>query len=129
MPTLPDRLRLANDRVILRDWRDEDAPALAPVCGEWNVCAFTSVPWEWSEAEALAWIDRQRHKRAAATALLIDWGLRNLGIERVEFAILPENVGSQRVAERVGAIPLGIREKSHLAEGRWWDMTIWSVGR
>jgi RimJ/RimL family protein N-acetyltransferase len=179
MPTMPDRLRLANDRVVLRDWRDEDAPALAPVCGEWNVCAFTSVPWEWSEGEALAWIDRQRRKRAAgtvlalaiqvgdderalgnvnlvgfdedrreakvgywlapeargrglataATALLIDWGLRNLGIERVEFAILPENVASQRVAERVGAVPLGIREKSHQAEGRWWDMTIWSVGR
>jgi RimJ/RimL family protein N-acetyltransferase len=178
MPSLPDRLRLANDRVVLRDWRDEDARALAPVCGEWNVCAFTSVPWEWSEGEALAWIDRQRQKRAAggvlalaiqagddgralgnvnlagfdddrreaavgywlapeargrglasaATALLIDWGLRNLGIARVEFAILPDNVASQRVAERVGAIPIGTREKSHLAEGRWWDMTIWSVG-
>jgi RimJ/RimL family protein N-acetyltransferase len=179
MPTLPDRLRLVSDRVVLRDWRDEDASALAPVCGEWNVCAFTSVPWEWTEGEALAWIDRQRHKRAAgtvlalaiqadederalgnvnlvgfdddrreatigywltpeargrglattATSLLIGWGMRNLGIERVEFEILPENVASQHVAERVGAIPQGIREKSHLAEGRWWDMTIWSVGR
>jgi RimJ/RimL family protein N-acetyltransferase len=179
MATLPDRLRLVGDRVVLRDWRDDDAASLAPVCGEWNVCAFTSVPWEWSEAEALAWIDRQRQKRAAgtvlalaiqagdderalgnvnlagfgdagreatvgywlipeargrglataATSLLIDWGLRNLGLERVEFAIQPENIASQRVAERVGAIPRGIREKSHLAEGRWWDMTIWSVGR
>jgi RimJ/RimL family protein N-acetyltransferase len=178
MPPLPDELRLESERVVLRDWRDEDAPALAPVCGEWNVCAFTSVPLDYTEAEGLAWIERQRQKRAAgtvlalaiqapdddralgnvnlarldddgheaaigywlvpeargkglataATSLLIDWGLRNLGVERIEFAILPENRASQRVAERVGARSEGIRERSHEADGRWWDMTIWSVG-
>src|ERR1700742_2484574 len=71
MLPLPEELRLESDRVVLRDWRDEDAPALAPVCGEWDVCAFTSVPWEWSEAEALAWIERQRRKRAAGTVLAL----------------------------------------------------------
>jgi RimJ/RimL family protein N-acetyltransferase len=179
MSALPDELRLEGERVILRDWRDEDAPALTPVCGEWNVCAFTSVPWSYSEAVALSWIERQRHKRAAGTVLalaiqgrdddralgnvnlagfdgngrdaaigywlipearghglataatssLIDWGLRNLGLERIEFAILPENHASQRVAERAGATPEGIRERSHEAEGRHWDMAIWSVTR
>jgi ribosomal-protein-alanine N-acetyltransferase len=59
--------------------------------------------------------------------MLIDWGLRNLGLERVEFAILPENLASQRVAEHVGARSEGIRERSHKADDRWWDMTIWSV--
>jgi [ribosomal protein S5]-alanine N-acetyltransferase len=177
VPQLPEELRLDSDRVILRDWRDKDAAALAPVCGEWDVCAFTSVPWEWSVLAALAWIDRQRRKRAAgtvlalaiqapdderalgnvnlagfgedgreaeigywlvpeargrglvtaATTLLIDWGFRNLGLERVEFAILPENLASQRVAERVGATPEGLRKHSHQADGRWWDMTIWSL--
>jgi RimJ/RimL family protein N-acetyltransferase len=179
MAALPDELRLEGDGVILRDWRDEDAPALASVCGEWDVCAFTSVPWRYSEYEALAWVERQRQKRAAGTvlalaiqgrdderaagnvnlagldddsreamigywflpeargrglattaaSLLIDWGLRILDLERVEFAILPGNVASQRVAERVGATPEGIREGSHQAEGRRWDMTIWSVRR
>jgi RimJ/RimL family protein N-acetyltransferase len=177
MPKLPDELSLESDRVTLRDWRDEDALALAPVCGEWDVCAFTSVPWDWSEAAALAWIERQRRKRAtgtvlalaiqapddehalgnvnlagfgdggreaeigywlvpeargrglatAATSLLVDWGFRDLGLERVEFAILPENLASQRVAERVGATSEGLREHSHEAEGRRWDMTIWSL--
>jgi RimJ/RimL family protein N-acetyltransferase len=176
---LPENLRLEGEDVVLRDWRDADAPALAPVCGEWDVCAFSSVPWAYSERDALAWIARQRRKRAAgtvlalaiqgrdderalgnanlagmredgrtaeigywlvpeargrglataATALLIDWGFETLGLERVEFAILPENRASQRVAERLGATPEGIRERSHRAEGRWWDMTIWSVSR
>jgi RimJ/RimL family protein N-acetyltransferase len=176
---LPKSLHLESDRVVLREWRDEDAPALAPVCGEWDVCAFTSVPWSYTEREALAWIERQRQKRAAgtvlalaiqapdeeralgnvnlaglgdgereaavgywlvpeargrslataATSLLIDWGLGNLGLERVEFAILPENQASQRVAQRLGATSEGLRERSHEAEGRWWDMTIWSIRR
>jgi [ribosomal protein S5]-alanine N-acetyltransferase len=60
---------------------------------------------------------------------LIDWGLRDLGLERIEFAILPENLASQRVAERLGAHREGIRKKSHHADGLWWDMTIWSVSR
>lgn len=163
--------------MILRDWRDEDARALEPVCGEWDVCAFTSVPWSYSEAEALAWVERQRQKRAAGTvlalaiqgrdddralgnvnlaklsedgreaaigywlvpearrrglaaaavSLLIDWAFDNLGLERIEFAILAENLASQRVAERAGATSEGVRERSHAAEGRAWDMTIWSV--
>jgi RimJ/RimL family protein N-acetyltransferase len=180
MPSLPQELRLEGEGVILRDWRDEDAPALAPVCGDWDVCAFTSVPWTYSEAQALAWIERQRRKRAAGTvlalaiqggdderalgnvnlawrgddegreaeigywlvpeargrglvtaaaSLLVDWVFASLGLERVEFAILPENLASQHVAERLGATPEGLRERSHEAEGRLWDMTIWSVRR
>jgi RimJ/RimL family protein N-acetyltransferase len=180
MSTLPNELRLEGDGVILRDWRDSDAPALEPVCGEWNVCAFTSVPWAYSESEALAWIERQRHKRAAgtvlalaiqgrdddralgnanlagladggpkaelgywlvpaardrglataATSLLIDWAFANLDLERIEFAILPDNLASQRVAKRLGATPEGLRRRSHQStDGRRWDMTIWSVRR
>jgi RimJ/RimL family protein N-acetyltransferase len=179
MAALPETLRLEGEDVILRDWRDADAPALAPVCGEWDVCAFTSVPWTYSEDEALAWIGRQRAKRAAGTvlalaiqgrdderalgnvnlsgldgdgreaeigywlvpeargrglvtaavSLLVDWGFENLGLERIEFAILPENLASQHVAERLGATPEGLREQSHESEGRRWDMTIWSLTR
>ena len=187
VPPLPGELRLESDRVTLRDWRDEDAAAIGPVCGEWDVCAFTSVPWEWSEAAALAWIDRQRRKRAAgtvlalaiqapdderalgnvnlagfadggreaeigywlvpeargrglvtaATALLSDWGFRNLGLERVEFAILPTNLASQRVAERAGyrfetTLPRHCRYWLHddPAADEWHDCLIWtSVGQ
>lgn len=178
MATLPNELRLESGLVTLRDWGDEDAPALEPVCGEWNVCAFTSMPWSYSEAETLAWVERQRQKRAAgtvlalaiqgpdddrvlgnvnlagldggreagigywlipeargrglataATTLLVDWGFDHLGLERIEFAILPENQASQRVAERLGATPEGIRERSHEAEGREHDMRIWSLTR
>ena len=71
MPKLPQTLRLEGDGIVLRDWRDEDAAALAPVCGEWDVSGFSSVPWEWSEPAAVAWIERQRHRRAAGTVLAL----------------------------------------------------------
>ncbi len=180
MTKLPESLELEGEGVALRDWRDGDAPALAPACGEWDVCAFTSVPWEYSEDGALAWVERQRAKRAAGTVLalaiqgrddgralgnvnlagfaddgraaeigywlvpaargrglataavrlLVDWGFENLGLERVEFAILPENLDSRRVAERLGARSEGLRERSHPDhEGNWWPMTIWSLTR
>ena len=72
---------------------------------------------------------RGRGLTTAAARLLIDWGLRQGGLERIEFAILPENLAVPGVAERVGATPEGIRERSHQAQGRDWDMTIWSVER
>jgi [ribosomal protein S5]-alanine N-acetyltransferase len=178
MPSLPQEMRLAGERVVLRDWRDADAPALEPVCGEWDVCAFTSVPESYSEPEALAWIERQRHKRAAGTvlalairardddralgnvnlsrlgaddceasigywlapdargrglvteaaSLLIEWSFEHLDLERIEFAILPDNLASQRVAQRLGATPEGLRQRSHQStDTRWWPMTIWSL--
>jgi hypothetical protein len=69
MSSLPETLRLCGEGVVLRDWRDADAPTLEPVCGEWDVCRFTSVPWTYSHTEALAWIGRQREKRTRGTVL------------------------------------------------------------
>lgn len=179
MPDLPESLRIEGEGIVLRDWREEDAPALEPVCGEWLVSSFTSVPWEYSDTAARAWIERQREKRSGgavlslaivepghelpsgsvnltqfapddsgagvgywlvpeargrglavtAVRLLVDWGLVTFGLERIEFAILPDNLASRRVAERVGATSEGLRERSHREHGRWWDMEIYAVRR
>ncbi len=86
---------------------------------------------EGGAAEVGYWLAPRARGRGLATAaasLLIDWGFAELGVARIEFAILPENRASQRVAERLGATPEGLRERSHHADGRWWDMTIWSLG-
>jgi ribosomal-protein-alanine N-acetyltransferase len=179
MPSLPEALTLDGDSLHLRDWRDADAPALESVCGEWNVCQFTSVPWSYSLDEATAWVVRNREKRSrgevlslaiveagrdevvgnvnlvgfsddgteaalgywlvpsargrglasAAARTLTDWGFGVMGLEQIELAILPENTASQRVAERLGATPEGLRPNSHEAGGRWWDMEIYVLRR
>jgi ribosomal-protein-alanine N-acetyltransferase len=177
MPPLPQSLTLRDERVVLRDWQERDAPAVEPVCGEWNVCQFTSVPWQYTPAAARAWINRLRRRRTSGTALalaimrqaddppvgnvnlvrfspdgreaalgywlvpaargqglaarsarmLCAWGFRELQLQRIELAILPENVASHAVAERLGATREGVRSGSHEAGGQSWDMVIYSL--
>jgi [ribosomal protein S5]-alanine N-acetyltransferase len=69
MVSLPESLMLDGGSILLRDWRDADAPVLEAVCGEWDVCRFTSVPWSYSLAEATAWVARNREKRARGEVL------------------------------------------------------------
>ena len=71
MPVLPESLTLREEDLVLRDWRADDAPFLEPVCGDPDVCQFTTLPWTYSHAEALAWIGRQHEHRAAGTALVL----------------------------------------------------------
>ena len=179
MVDLPGSLTLEADGLVLRDWRTEDAPALEPVCGEWDVCGFTSVPWDYSEAEARAWVERQWHKREAGTVLalaivadgealpvgnvnlasfgddgraaaigywlvpsarrrgfvtraaaeLIRWSFGTLGLQRIEFEILPENLPSHRVAERLGARPEAPRHRVREADGRAYAMDVFAIER
>jgi RimJ/RimL family protein N-acetyltransferase len=177
-PWLPDNMTWRNPEVELRDWTEDDAPALGPVCGDPDVCRFTSVPWTYSPEAALAWVERLRELRAAgegmalaitapgrpqeplgtvnlvrfsadgreaalgywllpaargrgyataAARALARWGFRSLHLERIELAILPENAASRRLAERLGARFDGIRPDSHEAEGRSWEMAIYSL--
>ena len=167
------------DRVLLRDWERGDAPAIEPVCGDWDVCQFTTVPWRYTPGEARAWIQRLSERRDAGSGLalaivetgghrpvgnvnlvrfsetrheaalgywllpsargrglattaariLSEWGFQELGLERVELAILPENAASHTVASRLGATCQGLQRGSHLAGGRPWDMIVYSLDR
>jgi ribosomal-protein-alanine N-acetyltransferase len=167
--------QLESEIVRLREWRREDAPVLAAVCGESAVCTFTSVPWTYSLAAAEDWVERQQRKgeeagtlslaivhgqevvgnvnisrlggegdvgslgywlvpdarghglATAAARLLCDWGFAELGLRRIELEIRPDNVASQRLAVRLGAIREGLRPESYVAEGRRWDMVRYSL--
>src|SRR4051794_3054611 len=69
MPLLPESLTLHDCGVVLRDWRQDDAPALEPVCGDPDVCRFSTVPWTYTPSAAAAWIRRIRDHRSSGTAL------------------------------------------------------------
>jgi RimJ/RimL family protein N-acetyltransferase len=179
MPRLPASLVLEDDGVVLRDWRMDDAPALQAVCGDPDVCRFSSVPWQYEHSAAERWIARVSAARSAGRAialtiteasldlalgnvnlvrfsddgrsaalgywlapgargrglataaarLLCGWGFQALRLADIELAILPENLASQRVAGRLGATPCGLRRGSHRADGHWWDMAIYVLGR
>ena len=45
---------------VVRAWRDEDAAAIAGICGDPEVCAWAEIPWEPDVAALGAWVARQR---------------------------------------------------------------------
>jgi RimJ/RimL family protein N-acetyltransferase len=62
-------LRSAEAR--LRGWRRADAPALAAVCGDPLICAYTTIPERYSEVTASKWIERQIRALRDGTALVL----------------------------------------------------------
>lgn len=51
---------LRADGVALRAWEPADAEAIAPICGDPEVCPWDSLPWERDLAALSAWVERQR---------------------------------------------------------------------
>lgn len=66
---LPRTLTLKSDSLELRDWHRQDQSALETICADPELVPYTSIPREYSPAEAVAWIDRQRERRIDGTAL------------------------------------------------------------
>ena len=56
---------------------------------------------------------RGRGVASRAVRLLADWGFRGLGLARIELTCGPDNVASQRVAERCGFTREGLL-RSHM---------------
>jgi len=177
VPVLPESLILRGGKLVLRDWRESDAAALAPVCGDPEVCRFTSVPWTYTLSAARTWVQGLQNCRSvggglalaitrddgeaalgnvnlvrfsadarqaalgywlvpgargqglavAAAEMLCAWGFEQMNLVRIEFAILPDNAASHRVADHLGAVREGLRRDSHEAGGRKWDMVIYSL--
>jgi len=71
VPVLPETLTLHGSDVVLRDWRDDDAASVEPVCGDPEVCRFTTVPWTYSRSAAVAWISRLHARRLAGSGLAL----------------------------------------------------------
>jgi RimJ/RimL family protein N-acetyltransferase len=145
---------LADDVVILRRWRESDAPALAEAAADplirrylparcASVLRASLLPRQLGAAQrgrdriafaiaAMAepdellggitlwgvdrdagrgtlsyWVAAPARGRGVVTRalrLLVDWCLDDLGLERLEVFVEPENVHSQRAAERCGFV-------------------------
>lgn len=70
---------------------------------------------------------RGRGIAARALGLLTEWALDDLGLQRVELRIDPENVASIRVAERCGYVREGIFRSLHFKEDLRGDTAVYSL--
>lgn len=76
------------------------------------------------------WVAREARGRGVATRalrLLSRWGLANGGFARVQLLTEPENVASQRVAERAGFTNEGLLRSYAELKGSRRDLLIWSL--
>ena len=62
---------LRDPAVMLRPWTRADAPFLRPACGDEAICAYSTVPWTYTAADAEAWVGRQEDKRLAGRGITL----------------------------------------------------------
>ena len=72
---------------------------------------------------------RGRGVASRAVRLITGWALDELGLERVELHIDPDNTASIRVAERCAYIREGVLRSLHFKEGFRGDTVIYSLLR
>jgi RimJ/RimL family protein N-acetyltransferase len=169
-------VELRGERILLRPWRVEDAPALERACQDPEIAhwiPFVPVPYTRADAEEylcgciesgegrhpfaivdpesdelLGSIDmgvnahqyrghigywvvasvRGRGICTAALGLVSRWALESLGLQRLELITDPDNLASQRVAEKVGYEREGVL-RAHLRhpDGRIRDSVMFSL--
>jgi len=76
------------------------------------------------------WVRRSRVGQGIASAaarLIIDFGLRELGLARLEFLVAQSNYASQRVAVKVGAKLEGVLRKRLTLSGAPEDALLFSL--
>jgi RimJ/RimL family protein N-acetyltransferase len=148
-------VEIRGEGVVLREWRMEDAPAVAAACQDSEIARWLSlVPEPYTEADARFYVRdcieagedrtpfaitdaetgdvigsidmrinrmktghvgywlapeaRGRGLTSAALLALSRWGFQRLGLGRVELVTDPDNIASQRVAEKAGFTREGV---------------------
>lgn len=64
-----------------------------------------------------------------ATQLLRDWAFANTALHRLEILVAAENVASQKVAEKLGAVREGVLRQRLILRGRKHDAVIYAILR
>jgi RimJ/RimL family protein N-acetyltransferase len=129
------------------DYRIEDALDFVRRAREWEETG-TQVVRAIADAETDAWlgtvdvrlgeqpsigymVSPRARNRGVATKALIQharWAIRERGVERLELTTDPENIASQRVAEKAGFVREGLlRAYSRARDGRRRDSIMFSL--
>jgi RimJ/RimL family protein N-acetyltransferase len=95
-----------------------------------GMCGLIRIEWDASEAEigyVTAPAARGRGVAGRAIDLVSRWGLRELGLARIEAWIDVENEASLKVAERAGYRSEGVRRSAYFKDGQRADMAVYSL--
>ena len=91
---------------------------------------FVKFDWEARKTEIGYWIARSEEGKgiiSAATRLLIDYALDDLGMNRVEIRCSAENIRSAAIPRRLGFTKEGTFRQAELLHGRLHDFDIYAL--
>lgn len=93
-------------------------------------CGINQIDYNNLLANLGYWIRSGRTGHGAAPAaarLLAEWGLKALGLKRIEIVVATGNLRSQRVAEKAGAKREGILRNRILVRDKTYDAVMFSL--
>jgi ribosomal-protein-serine acetyltransferase len=93
-------------------------------------CGINQIDYNSLLANLGYWIRSSRTGHGAAPAaarLLAEWGLKALGLKRIEIKVATGNLRSQRVAEKAGATREGILRNRLFLNGKPHDAVMFSL--
>ena len=62
-----------------------------------------------------------------AARAMVDFGFRELGLQRISSWCIADNVASARVLERLGFLKEGKLRGNEFFKGRWWDTLLYAL--
>ena len=134
---LPDAVAdLGSSRAFLTRYAEKAATDTGRLYGIWadgqlvGGVLFRTMDVAQGTAEAGCWLEPAAAGRGLVTRaarLIIDWAVRERGIQRVEWRVAAANAPSIAVARRLGMRREGVLRAQHLHRGERLDIEIWSV--
>ena len=62
-----------------------------------------------------------------AARAMVDFGFRELGLQRISSWCIADNVASARLLERLGFLKEGKLRSNEFFKGRWWDTLLYAL--
>ncbi len=134
---LPDAAAdLDSARAWLQSYADKTASDTGRLYGIWldgrlvGGVLFRVFDAAQGTCEAGCWLEPAASGRGLVTRaarVIIDWAVRERGMERVEWLVSSENTPSIRVAQRLGMRRDGVLRSNHRYRGVRQDTEVWSV--
>ena len=107
----------------------ETAAFIEREAGHVGSCALSSVDRETGKANLSYWTRSDHTGRGIASAAarsIAAWGVRELGLARIEVAMATANVASRHVAERSGAVFEGMLRNRVKVHGRLHNYALYA---
>ncbi|HEY94800.1 MAG TPA: GNAT family N-acetyltransferase [Dehalococcoidia bacterium] len=93
-------------------------------------CGLRITDKSFGVADLSYWMRTNQTKRGFATSaalLLVQFGFNELNLNRIEIVVKTDNIPSQRVAEKLGAIKEGVMRNRIVLNARPYDAVVYSL--